>query len=308
MDISSSNACPGETQDSIYLLLQEQKDKYRGLIDRLSHDNKRKSYSIELLKNQLDLIKKALSLAGLELDMKELQSLVSNRVKEKADNERKNENIIISNEPDVIMESGLVPKPPKEPEHNMMQIPVSLTETNYSKQSSHFQETQSQITKSYIEHVLKLNRESLLPNHENVNRKDNIIKPRKYPKEGTKVSLDHQDLSQELESSSDPAKTVFNGKEPLPPIHSDDKVLKIETKSILVGIKEVSLKKSEEMAVKPKLEDFDATSLNRWKNDADGSIVPEPHSILELLNGHKSLINDKTARKQKIREKRQKGL
>ena len=76
---------PQECSESVplYLSIQNQKEKYRGLIDRLSNENKRKSYMIDSLRNQLELIKKALGLAGLELDMKELQSLVHNKTLEK---------------------------------------------------------------------------------------------------------------------------------------------------------------------------------------------------------------------------------
>jgi hypothetical protein len=61
--------------DSIYFILKNQKQKYQHIIDRLSNESKRKSYTIKSLNDQLKTIKKVLGLAGLELDMKELQAM-----------------------------------------------------------------------------------------------------------------------------------------------------------------------------------------------------------------------------------------
>ena len=283
---TAQSTTPNDTQESIYLLLQEQKNKYRGIVDRLSHDNKKKSHTIEILKNQLDLIKKALSLAGLELDMKELQALVSHRVKEKDEQELKVEKTNLNEK---IEESSLIPQ--TQVELDIESVKVIESESNQTKKQLNFEETQTQISKSYIEHVLNLNRNSNLVNHENLHVQEKVIKFSKHSKTDPEIQKE----------DSEPIKTIFNQKEPLPPIHHiDEKILKsaVNTFGRKDGPQTMTCDKTESIA---HFEDFETVSLNRWKNDTDSVITTENHSILELLNKHKS---DKLERKQKLREKR----
>jgi hypothetical protein len=275
-----------DSQESIYILLQEQKNKYRGIIDRLSHDNKRKTNTIELLKNQLDLIKKALSLAGLELDMKELQSLVSNRIKEKADYEKYEKGVIAEKGPE------LVPRPPVESDPEKTYFSLS-TEKTLVKKAATLEETQSQITKSYIERILAINRESTISNHENITKKENVIKSNKHTKEVPEVSLNYQESIQEVPPVAEPPKSIFNQKEPLPPIHIEDQAT----------MQEMDQRKFDALDIESNFEAFETASLNRWKNHDDPPMATENQSILELLSGHKSIIADRAERKQRLKPK-----
>jgi hypothetical protein len=286
-----------ESHESIYILLQEQKNKYKGMIDRLFQDNKRKTNSIELLKNQLDLIKRALSLAGLELDMKELQSLVSNRVKEKTDHQTEEEKSTMGNKPEV---TELVPKPPLEYDPEKTNFSLSV-EPNQAKKAATLEDTQNLITKSYIERVLSINRESA---PENISKKDHVIKANKSTKEAPKISLNFQETIQEVSSTAEPQKSIFNQKEPLPPIHIDDK----EANELQITTKELQQKNSAALDMEKQLEAFETVSLNRWKNDDDDAMATDNQSILEILNRHRSIITDKAERKQKLREKKSRGF
>jgi hypothetical protein len=269
------------------------------MIDRLFQDNKRKTNSIELLKNQLDLIKRALSLAGLELDMKELQSLVTNRVKEKADHQTVEEKATMVNKPEA---TELVPKPPLEYDPENAYFSLSI-EPNQPKRAVTLEETQSQITKSYIERILSINRESAIPTHENISKKDNIIKANKSTQEAPKISLNCQAM-QEVPSAAEPQKSIFNQKEPLPPIHIEDKEV---TNHLHITAKELQEKNSDSLNMENQFEAFETVSLNRWKND-DDAMTTDNQSILEILNRHRSIITDRAERKQKLREKKSRGF
>jgi hypothetical protein len=62
-----------------YLLLQQQKRKYQAFIERISNDNKRKQQEIDCLRAELKLVRDVLAVAGLDLDLVELRSLVQSK-------------------------------------------------------------------------------------------------------------------------------------------------------------------------------------------------------------------------------------
>ncbi|RKO84915.1 hypothetical protein BDK51DRAFT_48277 [Blyttiomyces helicus] len=56
----------------MYVLLTQQKRRYCSLIERMNEDNKRKQVEIDHLRSDMAMVRRALSVAGLQLDLKEL--------------------------------------------------------------------------------------------------------------------------------------------------------------------------------------------------------------------------------------------
>ncbi|KNC99855.1 uncharacterized protein SPPG_05228 [Spizellomyces punctatus DAOM BR117] len=90
--ITGSSLPTDPSEPHLYLLLDQQKKKYTAFIDRLNEDNKRKQVEIDHLKAERELVQEALSVAGLQLDMKELYTLATHTVHSKASLRTKTKN------------------------------------------------------------------------------------------------------------------------------------------------------------------------------------------------------------------------
>eukprot|EP00842_Homolaphlyctis_polyrhiza_P006790 jgi/Hompol1/7111/HPOL_000654-RA len=64
---------PGQ---SIYILVEKERKKYQGMLERMNEENKRKQGEIGQLRHDLNIVKEVLALAGLKFDIKELQNIV----------------------------------------------------------------------------------------------------------------------------------------------------------------------------------------------------------------------------------------
>ncbi|KAJ3329832.1 deoxycytidyl transferase [Blyttiomyces sp. JEL0837] len=69
----------GAEEMPYHLLLQQQRRKYQSFIERINSDNKRKQAEIDELRAELNLVRDVLAIAGLDLDLTELRSIVQSK-------------------------------------------------------------------------------------------------------------------------------------------------------------------------------------------------------------------------------------
>ncbi|KAI8799625.1 hypothetical protein BJ742DRAFT_883665 [Cladochytrium replicatum] len=67
-----------EEKHPIYLIVQEQREKYHGLLARLNSDSRRKQAELDQLHSEVRLLREVFALANLDMDVHQLQSLVNN--------------------------------------------------------------------------------------------------------------------------------------------------------------------------------------------------------------------------------------
>ena len=68
-----------QQQTALYILVEREKKKYQGMVERMTEENKRKQTELERLKSEIEIIKEVLALAGLKMDLKEFQRIISSR-------------------------------------------------------------------------------------------------------------------------------------------------------------------------------------------------------------------------------------
>ncbi|KAI8802806.1 hypothetical protein BJ742DRAFT_873065 [Cladochytrium replicatum] len=67
-----------EEKNPIYLIVQEQRKKYHGLLARLNSDSRRKQAELDQLHSEVRLLREVFALANLEMDVHQLEALVNN--------------------------------------------------------------------------------------------------------------------------------------------------------------------------------------------------------------------------------------
>jgi hypothetical protein len=67
----SREVTPASSDESLYFLVQKEKEKYKALLQRTAEEKKRKRQEVAQLRQELDVIKSVLKMAGLHFDYKE---------------------------------------------------------------------------------------------------------------------------------------------------------------------------------------------------------------------------------------------
>lgn len=322
---------------SLCVTLENQKSKYLKMIDRLSQENKKKAQSIDSLKTQLDFIRKALGMAGLEVDLQELQTLEVEKEEDasgtsKAQTQGAAAGVPIevvsiplmaqvkNKAPEVCIEKTLVPHPPANDTSNKVM------------------ESLASIGKSYIHHLLytrKLEGDSikLKERVEAELGKDSPFADAfttvALKTEGNKSSSHQQALQvasqpnqiplvNETSTDSEPQKkswiakkkAEFNKKAPLPPISGSQGDLisssneSAPSESGKTFMTEAFNHSKTELLLRP-VElgtDFaDDISVSQWRSEINEAL-PEHQSLLGLNLGKSSRYAEKMARTKKLKE------
>ncbi|KAJ8329545.1 hypothetical protein O5D80_002363 [Batrachochytrium dendrobatidis] len=77
VDVSlSETGYTGSSDSPIYILVERERKKYQGILERMTEENKRKQSEINHLRGDMDVVCEVLALAGLKFDIKEFQNII----------------------------------------------------------------------------------------------------------------------------------------------------------------------------------------------------------------------------------------
>ncbi|KAL2918167.1 hypothetical protein HK105_202094 [Polyrhizophydium stewartii] len=68
-----------QQQHPLYILVERERKKYQGILERMNDESKRKQAEIDQLRHEISLVREVLAMAGLKFDVKEFQSIVQAR-------------------------------------------------------------------------------------------------------------------------------------------------------------------------------------------------------------------------------------
>ena len=286
---------------SLTLTLEHQKTKYLKLIDRLTTDNKKKAATIRSLQNQLEWIQKALDLAGLELNMKELESL-------------KGEQALSESIP---MAAEDLNQPLPSTTVSKQTVPIELVHMPLAHpsmdppRSQKVMQSLASLGKSYIQHLLNSRKCESDPHRSfwsedlvQSTRQSSFVSPKKSVLDPFGLSAPSLDGAPSSCTDSDTLsiskKAELNRKQPLPPI-SNDLLVKKPLSDVTSESTQSSFNTHQYLQAKTHLlqrpcdkqnkdEEDDDASLSQWRSDLLS--VPEHLSLL-TFDPIKSRYSDK---------------
>ncbi|KAI8930275.1 hypothetical protein BC831DRAFT_439948 [Entophlyctis helioformis] len=73
---ANNQAATHAPEQPMYILVDRERKKYQGMIERMNEENKRKQAEIDQMRGEMSVVREVLALAGLTLDLKEFQNII----------------------------------------------------------------------------------------------------------------------------------------------------------------------------------------------------------------------------------------